>query len=88
MEKQFKKGDLIIYVNGDRYEIGKVKRVCDDGCFVYYHSGETASKTPYDCMHPILNARDILRTDLGGCHGEKGDDIADVDRKKDTAAGV
>ena len=40
MEKQFKKGDLIIYVNGDRYEIGKVKRVCDDGCFVYYHSGE------------------------------------------------
>lgn len=63
---EFKEGELIIYVNGDRYEIGKIKRLCDDGAFVWYHQGETASKTPYDCMHKLTNAFCIESTSLGG----------------------
>ena len=62
----FKVGELIIYQNGDRYEIGKIKRLCDDGAFVFYHEGSTASKTPYDCMHKLINTYCITETTLGG----------------------
>ena len=31
----FKVGELIIYQNGDSYEIGKIKRLCDDGAFAF-----------------------------------------------------
>ena len=62
----FKVGELIIYQNGDSYEIGKIKRLCDDGAFVFYHGGSTASKTPYDCMHKLINAYCITETTLGG----------------------
>lgn len=64
--KEFKEGELIIYQNGDRYEIGKIKRIVDDGAFVYYHSGDTASKTPFDCMHKLVNSYCITHTILGG----------------------
>lgn len=63
---EFKEGELIIYTNGDRFEIGKIKRLCDDGAFVYYHEGDTASKTPYDCMHKLINSFCITATILGG----------------------
>ena len=59
-------GDYIIYVNGDRYEIGRIKSVCDDGCFVAYHEGETGAKTPWDSMHKLTNAYCITSTSLGG----------------------
>ena len=62
----WKEGDLFIYQNGDRFEIGKIKRVCEDGVFAYYHSGDTASKTPFDCMHTLINAYCIKETNLGG----------------------
>lgn len=62
----FKKGEYIIYKNGDRYEIGQIKRIVDDGAFVWYHSGETASKTPFDCMHKLENGYVIEKTSLGG----------------------
>ena len=65
MEK-FKEGQLVIYQNGDQYEIGKIKRVVSDGAFVYYSSGETATKTPFDLMHPLVNAYVIGETSLGG----------------------
>lgn len=42
-----KVGDYIIYVNGDRYELGRVKSVTYDGAFVCYHEGETAAKTSF-----------------------------------------
>lgn len=60
-------GQYVLYKNGDRYELGRVKRVADDGgAFVWYSSGDTASKTPRDCLILLENARDILDTDLGG----------------------
>ena len=62
----WKPGDLIIYRNGDRYEIGKIKRVTDDGAFVWYSSGETAARTPFACMHKLINAYVIQKESLGG----------------------
>ena len=64
--QEFKEGQLIIYRNGDKYEIGKIKRVVKDGAFVHYSSGETAAKTPFDLMHPLVNEYCIGETSLGG----------------------
>ena len=64
--KEFKEGELIIYQNGDRFEIGKIKRIVENGAFVYYHSGDTASKTPFDCMHKLTNSYCVTSTTLGG----------------------
>lgn len=61
----FKENELIIYQNGDSFEIGRIKRLCEDGAFVYYHEGETASKTPYDCIHKLRNAYTIEAAALG-----------------------
>ena len=66
MVKVFHEGDLIIYQNGDRFEIGKIKHLTDNGAFVWYSSGETAAKTPYDCMHKLTNAYCITGNTLGG----------------------
>lgn len=63
---KFNVGDLIVYQDGDRYEIGKIKRITHDGAFVWYNEGETAAKTPYDRMHKLVNAHTILNTSLGG----------------------
>ncbi len=65
-EQIFKEGDLIIYQNGDNYEIGKIKRLVADGAFVWYHEGDTAAKTPFDCMHKLVNAYTVKKTTLGG----------------------
>ena len=62
----FKPGELIIYRNGERYEIGKIKRITNDGAFVWYHEGDTAAKTPFDCMHKLTNAFTVKETSLGG----------------------
>ena len=62
----FKVGEYIIYVNGDKYEIGRIKRLCEDGAFVAYHEGETGAKTPFDCMHKLVNGYVIEQTVLGG----------------------
>jgi hypothetical protein len=67
----FKEGELIVYQNGDRFEIGKIKRITEDGAFVWYHEGETAAKTPFDCMHKLVNAYAILDDALGGEEGGK-----------------
>lgn len=65
-KEDFKVGEYIIYVNGDRYEIGRIKTLHDDGAFVAYHSGETGAKTSYDLMHKITNEYVIENTTLGG----------------------
>ena len=66
--KQFKPGELFIYVNGGQYEIGKVKKPNNDGSgyFCWYHSGETAANTPVQNMHKLNNAYYIEKTMLGG----------------------
>ena len=64
--KDFFEGEYIIYQNGDRYEIGKIKRIVDDGAFVWYHDGDTAAKTPFERMHKIANEYVIGETSLGG----------------------
>ena len=38
---EYKEGELIIYKNGDSYEIGKIKRLTPSGAFVWYSEGET-----------------------------------------------
>ena len=70
-ETKYKPGELIIYRNGESYEIGKIKRICADGAFVWYHDGDTAAKTPFDCMHKLVNAYCVKRTTLGGETEEK-----------------
>ena len=64
----FKNGEYFIYVNGDKYEIGKVKRPNNNGTgyFCYYHSGTTAANTPTDLMHKLINAYCITADVLGG----------------------
>lgn len=63
---KFKAGEYIIYVNGDKYELGRIKSITSDGAFVAYHEGETGAKTPFDCMHKLVNAYCIKATTLGG----------------------
>lgn len=52
-----KPGDVIAYQRRDtqHFEIGLVKSVMDDGAFVYYSTGDTAAKTPFDCICKIQN---------------------------------
>lgn len=71
--KDWKPGELIIYQNGDRFEIGKIKRITEDGAFVWYHEGETAAKTPFDCMHKLANGYVIEQESLGGEEGRRYD---------------
>lgn len=59
-------GEYIIYRNGEKYEIGRIKSIHPDGCFIAYHSGETGAKTPFELMHKLINAYTIKETTLGG----------------------
>lgn len=68
---EYKEGELIIYKNGDSYEIGKIKRLTPSGAFVWYSEGETAAKTPYEAMHKIINGYAIKDTVLGGSDGRR-----------------
>ena len=64
--EDFEVGEYIIYHNGEKYELGRVASLRDDGAFVCYHGGETAAKTPYDHMHKLINAYVLKDTLLGG----------------------
>ncbi|MCM1130118.1 MAG: hypothetical protein NC310_00445 [Roseburia sp.] len=64
-EPLFKVGEIVIYQNGDSYELGVVKevRVKTDwngkpayGYFVYYHTGDTAAMTDEYLLHKIANS--------------------------------
>lgn len=59
-------GEYIIYVNGDKFELGRIKSLHEDGAFVCYHEGDTAAKTPYECMHKLINRGVIMDANLGG----------------------
>ena len=64
----FSEGQLVIYHNKGRddCEIGRIKRITDDGAFVCYHAGETAAKTSFEDLMPIINDRHIVGVTLGG----------------------
>ncbi len=47
----YKSGDMVVYTNGTRQEVGTIKRFRDNGdAFVWYHTGDTASCTPLDLL--------------------------------------
>ena len=69
-EPKFEVGDAVIYINGDRCEIGIVKKVCErterdreNNYFVYYSTGDTAARTGESHLREITNgyAYDIRR---------------------------
>lgn len=64
-------GEYIIYQNGDKYELGRIKSLREDGAFVAYHDGETGAKTPYSHMHKLINRHSIVKTTLGGDYFER-----------------
>lgn len=66
IDTEFHEGELVLYQNGSSFEIGKIKRITDNGAFVYYSSGDTAAKTPFDCLRKIINAYTIKSVSLGG----------------------
>ena len=67
---QFKEGELVAFIgkdpDGEIYsvEVGKIKKICKDGAFVYYHTGDTAAKTNYKDLYKIKNVYAI--NNLGG----------------------
>ena len=68
--KVFNKCEYFVYKNGDKSELGMVKRQIDDETYAcYYHMGDTAAHTPVSCMHKLENgqyspARRIIVRDL------------------------
>ena len=59
-------GDYVILWNGVGFELGKVKRIVEDGAFVYFNSGSTAAKAHFSDMYKLMNADMIGETALGG----------------------
>lgn len=68
--QEFKEGETVAFIGrnseGEIYtvEIGKIKKLCNDGAFVYYNTGDTAAKTNYKDLFKIKNAYAI--NNLGG----------------------
>ena len=63
---EYSTGEYIIYRNGEKYELGRIKSLREDGAFVAYHEGETGALTPYSHMHKLINRYCIKDTSLGG----------------------
>lgn len=63
-ENDFEVGQYVIYVNGDKFEIGQIKSLERNGARVFYHAGNTAALTPYRCLHQIKNDFVIKETSL------------------------
>ena len=63
---EYSVGEYIIYRNGEKYELGRIKSLREDGAFVAYHEAETGALTPYDHMHKLINRYCIKDTTLGG----------------------
>jgi hypothetical protein len=68
---EYSVGEYIIYQNGNKYELGRIKSIKDDGAFVAYHEGETGAKTPFSHMHKLINKHCIKETTLGGGYFER-----------------
>lgn len=64
--QEFKRGEYVVYLNGDRCEIGRIKGTGERGSYVAYHEGETGALTPNGSLFKIRNAHTIKKTTLGG----------------------
>lgn len=62
----FKVGELVVFIGNYTVEIGKIKKLCEDGAFVNYHTGETAAKTNYSDLYKLKNSYVIEKENLGG----------------------
>lgn len=62
----FEEGQYVIYKNGPKVGLGKIKSLGVEYALVYYHSGETAASTRYEDIYPIVNEYVIEKTILGG----------------------
>jgi len=63
--EEFEEGELVIYQNGDSFEIGRIKRIRgEQGAFVWYHEYDTAAATPFKNLHKIKNAY-VIKDTLG-----------------------
>lgn len=58
MTETYEPGELFVYMNGDHWELGEVKRPNNTGTgyFCWYSTGDTAANTPTRCMHKLANA--------------------------------
>lgn len=76
---KFKEGELVVFIGKDpegkiySIEVGKIKKLCKDGAFVYYHTGDTAAKTDYKDLYKIRNAYAVNNL------GENGNHIPRID---------
>lgn len=57
----FKNGEIVLYQNGERFEVGIIKERDDNSegeeCYrVYYHNGDTTALTNATDMKKIINA--------------------------------
>lgn len=71
MSDEYEPGEAFVYRNGDRYEIGIVKRRNPhrpDCYFCWYHTGDTAANTNVADMHKVSNlyAFRVVRLDPDG----------------------
>ena len=58
MSETYEPGELFVYMNGDRWELGEVKSANNTGTgyFCWYSTGDTAANTPTSHMHKLANA--------------------------------
>ena len=66
---KYEAGEPVIYTNGDKIELGIVKKACGgDEYFVNYHTGDTAARTHARHLSKISNryAYRIVRLDPDG----------------------
>lgn len=58
-ETDIRPGDFVAYIRNpkkpDHIELGVVKSVRANGCFVAYNLGDTCAMTPWDHLVPIAN---------------------------------
>ena len=56
MMSKFNIGEVVLYQNGERFELGVVKEVLDNKYRVWYHTGDTTALTNEEHLHKIENA--------------------------------
>lgn len=53
---EYEEGQLIVYKNGDRFEIGRIKRIKEyNQAYIWFTSGDTATLTSLNMCFPIAN---------------------------------